>query len=358
MGCAQQKNVNPIQHELQTFDTEFKKYSITYGLKTIQSKKQNISNIDCLVFNETAKNSIPQNLGQLSAFTDSLYYRIFIGCVDPLNALTQYETARRVLKQQWDLTLQKMPYSSQSLFKQSPAGQKIEDQIKHVVTEQMVCYAQMGSQSKQSRSDKSIQKILNSCPSDKSITRIDQQCFYSSQNIFSLLNANQPMDDLAYISLYLSRYRQAFNVCGSNSSSLLWYTYQHTPPELFQQSLYRFSYPIDAVFQCSVDKITSFRSRQKTIVPKKAFVDCGKTFNLSSLYSYDSLPDLFSEDHILEKDKKKWLYNPQKSSENPEIWSFGDCEKTLISTLKQNHLNIVSPVTLRQYCLMQKKPAY
>lgn len=343
---------SPIRDIVKQFETDRRAGINAYGLSTITSSNQSISGVDCLVFNEAAKGTLPTTLGGVSALSDAMYYRVALGCEKAQQSLTDYETTRRYLNTLWEKQLKDLPYTSQMLLKDSPLGKLVAKRISTVVTEQSVCISMIGQEVRQGRGGKTLQQIALNCSRTSAGSNVEKQCRNSQMVGLVHGGASGARDDAAWLSELASRWRSAFNVCSPTAVQEFVQFHNTVPRELFQGPAYRFSIPIDPVMQCSIQKVMEKRARNNSTNPGREWVDCGvklyKDFGVA--YVRDQAPNVFSEEALNGEDSTHWLYNPKTASANPKLWSFGECEKNLAAEMSRNGLNVLSPQTLKNHC--------
>lgn len=353
VACKQAPQTpSPIQGIVKQFESDRKVGIEQYGLRTITSMEQNIGGVDCLVFNEAAKSPIPTSLGGLSAIADAMYYRMAVGCAPTQQALTDYETTRRLLNTAWNTQLQNLPYTSQMLLKESPLGKMVADRVSEVVTEQTVCLSLTGVQAQQAKDTKNLRQAYGRC--SKSVAGRNTQMQCSNAQVVSATHAGAQgvRDESAWMSELASRWRLAFNVCAADSLNTYVAFHNTVPRDLFQGPAYRFSIPVDPVFQCEMQNVVNKRGRNWPARPDREWVECGRKLyeDFGAVYSADHPPEVFNKAILLGDDDKQWIYNPKNAARNPQQWNFGVCEKELAATMAGKGLNIPSPRALKIYC--------
>lgn len=358
-GCKKQEEApSPIKGIVDQFEATRKVGMNEYGLSTVQSDRQKIGNIDCLVFNEAAKKPIPTTLGGLSAFADSLYLRVEIGCAPTQEGLVQYETARRLLNQMWTAQISALPYTSQSLLKSSPLGNLVSKRIETVTSEHTVCLSLEGLRAQQEKNSLDLLQIQQNCDRHTEARTTEAQCFNALSTVTAHAYAQGPRDTLAWAAELASRWRATFNVCTPTAAQEYMQFHSTVPRELFNGVGYRFAIPIDPVLQCSIQTIVTKRSNRTPYSPPREWAECGaKVTPYGNLYLNDQPPESFTVPILTDRDKRHWMYDPSLASINPQVWNFGECEKSTIAAMRQQGLNITSPDSIKRYCVVALRKA-
>ena len=343
---------NPIRDIVKQFESDRRTGINQYGLSTITSSNQSIAGVDCLVFNEAARSTLPNTLGGMSAFSDAMYYRMALGCEKTQQALTDYETTRRVLNTLWANQLKNLPYTSQMLLKDSPLGRLVVGRIDNIVTEQSVCISVKGLEAHQGQSAKTLKQLAMTCAKTSAGRNVEMQCGNARMVALVHNGAVGARDESAWMSELASRWRTAFNVCTNTSVQEFVQFHNTVPRELFQGPAYRFSIPIDPVMQCSIQSVMDKRARKLPTKPDREMVDCSTKLykEFGRAYIRDQAPGVFSKQTLDGMDKSQWIYNPKTASNNPQLWNFGQCERDLAAEMTRNGLNVLSPVALKNHC--------
>ncbi len=353
VACKKQEQApSPIRDIVKQFEVDRRAGINAYGLSTITSGNQSVAGVDCLVFNEAAKGTLPNTLGGMSALSDAMYYRMALGCEKTQQALTDYETTRRVLNTLWNNQLQNMPYTSQMLLKDSPLGKLVTTRIDTIVTEQSVCVSVKGLEAHQGQSSKTLRQIGVNCARTSAGYNVQSQCTNARMVALVHGGASGTRDNAAWMSELASRWRAAFNVCTNTSVQEFVQFHNTVPRELFKGPAYRFSIPVDPVMQCSIQQVMNKRARNFSTKPDREWVDCATKLykDFGRAYITDQAPKIFSKQALDGVDSSQWIYNPEAASRNPQLWNFGECEKNLAAQMARNGLNVLSPQALKNHC--------
>lgn len=356
-ACSGEKNyVDPIQQEIKSFDEGYKKGFIDFGLSTVAGQKNlNITNVDCLVFNETAKKPIPDNLGELTAFTQSLKLRYYTGCDISEKVLVDFESARRVLNERWNAKLDNIPYSSQITLKNHDFGKTVNSLINSVTTEQSVCIAHQSLRMRQSRISADIDKINKSCKFNATIKE-EEQCKNIDFLNFVHKNSIGIKDEFAWVSLVASNWKSIFLTCDNSNIQNYIKLHQQTPKEYFQKSLYRLSFPQEALMQCTNENIKKKKFKKLTYKSSREWGNCAKKlFPEYHLALSEDVPNIITPDIVVRGGPNDWLYDPTKASLYAEDWNFNTCEKEMIQDLFNKRVNIPSPEKLKYQCKVSSR---
>lgn len=356
VGCKKSEPAapNPIRDIVKQFEVDRRTGINQYGLSTITSSNQSVVGVDCLVFNEAARGALPTSLGQVSALSDAMYYRMALGCEKTQQALTDYETTRRVLDTLWKNQLKNLPYTSQMLLKESPLGNVVAKRIESIVTEQTVCISVEGIKAHQGQGSKTLRQIDGNCSKTYAGRNIQLQCQNAQMVALVQSGASGARDTSAWMSELASRWRAAFNVCKNTSVQEYVQFHNTVPRELFQGPAYRFSIPIDPVMQCSTQNIMNKGAKQTFSRPEHEWVSCANKLykDFGQAYIRDQPPRVFNKAVLDGVDNTQWIYNPQDASSNPQLWNLGQCERNLAAKMAQNGLNVLSPQALKNQCTL------
>ena len=355
-GCGK-KQTDTTPPAVREFLTEFnagqKELINEYGVSAVQSNQQNIRNTDCMVFEQTAKKSLPRTLGDAAAYQESMRLRAILGCgPSVVEALTHYETARRNTLRLWTDTLNKQVPSLQIVLKSTAAGASIEKQTMAVLSEDMACRAERGFESrKDTRSSITIEKAARACqPEPVSSGVQDEVCRYSWYTAEGQKRASGERDTLSYMSELAGRYHLMFMQCSPQASAEYVAFHKTVPSALFNGPAYRFRVPIDPIMACHIHEMAERRAERRTSRAMHSYRLCAQKFKLEYTTINTKMPAIFTPGMLLGGEPYRWIYDPTRSVEDPLRWSFGECEKNLIGYLGKYQFHIVEPEGLKNFC--------
>lgn len=354
-GCQKPAPQNPIADTVKKFEEGRERASVQYGVRTVNHRDQNLTSVDCVVFNQAAQSPMPiDDVGAMTAYVDAMQLRIQSGCASLEQALPQYETSRRALISSWENTINQSPYNIQNMLRNSNMGRLIDSQIKNVSSEEKSCWGQVGRAKREKGSASNIGTLTRTCAQKASWGRTEHQCTNAWNIITSHQYAQGNRDDWSYLSELVARYRWMYNSCSPSAAQEYVQFHSTVPQHLFQGPAYRFTISIDPVLRCQIQGVNDKKSRRVSYKAHTEYTQCAQKLGLRGLYTGDMLPNLITAKEL--NDTNAWLFNPLRSAENPQLWSFNDCEKNMISQLQTQGVNQVPPQILKNYCLrLQRK---
>ena len=358
-GCGK-KNTDQAPPAVREFVQDFNKGRNTrlqdFGVSSVQTNEQNIKNTDCMVFDQAAKNPLPNNLGESSAYQESMRLRALLGCgANILEPLTKYESARRNTLRLWNGSLVDKVPSVQMVIKSTPAGKSVDAQTKDVLSEQLACRAEQAFEvRKNTKSTLTLERSLRRCPPDIfSSSNQEEVCRHSWYTAEGQKQAGGARDIPSYMSELGGRYHLMFMQCTPNASMDYAAFHKTVPREIFNGLAYRFRVPIDPIMACHTKEMSERRAKKTTPRAMHSYAACARKFNLEYLVSHSKMPTMFTPAMLDGGEPYKWIYDPSRGVNEPLRWSFGVCEKTLIGYLQKYQFNIVEPEGLRNYCNSQ-----
>ena len=354
VGCQKPAPKSPIDDLVKQFETERKQGLSDYGVSTIQSSKQNISTVDCMVFEEAAKQPIPTSLGRLSSYVEAMKLRAMAGCNKPQETVTQYESSRRALKTLWLAQQENVPSTTEILLKQSQMGKLVANQSQNVTTEETACQANEGVIKRQKGSRASVDTLQRECQKTNAASKTSDQCYNAWVVAYAHQTATGQRDDLSQLSELVSRYHMAYLTC--SPSALPEYVQYHNtvPRELFAGPAYRLSVPVDPILQCQIQEVKRRMDKNAPYHPDRQWMDCAGKYKLVAMYTGETIPEVISTDMITGKDTK-WLFDPTKAKDDPKLWNFNQCEQEAIALVRSYGLNLNSPQAIKRYCSRRTK---
>lgn len=360
LSACQNDAPPPAPSEIDTivgaFESDRGQSNQQFGVSAVKNNQQNISSTDCMVFERAAMQPMPQTLGGLSSYQESMRLRLLLGCAsDTAQALTQYESSRRALQQKWLQTTQPLLESTRTLLRQTPMGELIEAQIQDMSNEHLACLSNTALQSrKRDRYYMSLDQATRFCTPDVVGLLYSQTqpiCERAWQVTASHQQAQGPRDEGSMMAELTARYHLMFLACTPQATQEYVAFHQTLPPSILEGWGYRFRIPVDPILQCSLqESLTQERRKARSSQPARNYVDCGQKFELQRLYDNYQTPNIFTPEMLRGGLPYQWIFNPQRAQDDPKRWSLKECEKALIAQLHQRGINAVQPEALNDYC--------